>query len=1143
MSSGQLVTVLRHLRRVVGAKAQAGNSDRQLLARYLANKDEIAFAAIVERHGGMVWGVCRRVLDDPNDADDVFQAAFLVLLNRAAALRRRKSLAGWLQGVAWRLARKSRAQIAHRKTKEGRATFARADYVDEAADWSDLRCMLDEELNQLAERYRLPVILCYLEGKSYVEAAALLGWRQGTVAGRLARARVVLRRRLTRRGVALGTATLTATSVEPAVAPAAAVAAVAQLTRATLLCHAVDGAGSTTAVVLARGLLETMALSKLKLAATGVALLFVGAVGAGLVTARISESFTAPAPDPETPIAVQPPTRSASDVAAQARKDFYGDPLPPGALARMGSVQFRQPDAEIAFSSDGNTLISVGSDQSIMQRDVRSGKVLAKTSVPLQKSQVKRLSPDGKILAVGGADCILLYDTATGAEQRRFEVKGWGGEALAFSGNGKYLSCATPANPETLITIWDLATGKEQMRLRANLRVPDRVVFIIEASDAQQRRTLDGNANTNVRAAFFSWDGSVFGLRHGQNITLWDTSLGQILAKDLSSPDGFALSNNGQLLALTNFSGSVHLQEIPSLKRLAVLDPAPRLRRSTPLTPKLAFSPNGEFLAVGGIEGLILWDIAARKEKARFDDRAGQRIAFAPDGKTMAVAGKSTIRVWDVISGKPIHGRMNHDGRVGQLTVSPDGKLVASIEAFSPTEQLWDVKSGQPVRTISHSDTGNRHCSFAADGKLLDYGMPGGALELVEAQSGKSIQRFADIDQVSGRPPVQIHAAHLAKDGKKLMILSRSYDETKRYQLSVLDAETGKPIVRRVLPEKNFLSFAAFPPNGKVMAVGRDGGLSILETMTGYERLKIPGDFGYPMLFSPSGDLAAVGLRKTDAKTGPAGEDLGLRVMEVASGEELFHVNPVRPVAFSRDSRMLATASLHALELWDAVTGARLFHLPWPKEYVSEDFQTGVSSLALTPDGHAALVGMPDGTILVWDLSAAARPESWVREGKLGQAELETLWSDLGGDAKKGQRAVHILAATPEKALPLLASRLQPVAAVNKAEVTKLIQSLDDIVARNREQAARVLAQLGEQISPELRHRLEENPSAEARSQIGAILSGWSSPPKGELLRVIRAIQALRMIGTPAARQILEKLTAGAPNARETVVARDALEN
>ena len=191
------------LRQVLDQLQHAGGglTDGQLLARFVATRDEPAFAALVRRHGPMVLGVCRRLLPRGPDAEDAFQATFLVLFRRARALDRGGSVANWLYTVAYHVALRARADAARRRQCE--RAVPRRDEAPAADVWSDLRPVLDEELTRLPDKYRAPVVLCYLEGKTNEEAGRLLGCPVGTVKGRLSRARDLLRARLARRGVTL----------------------------------------------------------------------------------------------------------------------------------------------------------------------------------------------------------------------------------------------------------------------------------------------------------------------------------------------------------------------------------------------------------------------------------------------------------------------------------------------------------------------------------------------------------------------------------------------------------------------------------------------------------------------------------------------------------------------------------------------------------------------------------------------------------------------------------------------------------------------------------------------------------------------------------------------------------------------------
>jgi RNA polymerase sigma factor (sigma-70 family) len=178
-------------------------ADEVLLQQFALRRDESAFEALVKRHGPMVQGVCRRILGDAHDAEDAFQAVFLVLARKSKSIRKPELLANWLYGVACRIARKARMKAIRKEARERRA--GKMPVQDQLLDleWNELKAVLDDELQQLPEKYRAPLVLCYLRGQTNAQAAAQLGWPAGSISERLARAREMLRARLNRRGLTL----------------------------------------------------------------------------------------------------------------------------------------------------------------------------------------------------------------------------------------------------------------------------------------------------------------------------------------------------------------------------------------------------------------------------------------------------------------------------------------------------------------------------------------------------------------------------------------------------------------------------------------------------------------------------------------------------------------------------------------------------------------------------------------------------------------------------------------------------------------------------------------------------------------------------------------------------------------------------
>ncbi len=283
MASGQASPVQRFLSRISGAGPGAEADDRALLCRFVAEGDQAAFAALVGRHGPMVLGLCRRLLGDAHDAEDAFQATFLVLARKAGSVGRPELLSNWLYGVAYRTAARARVAAARRRVWERQMSEMPAVAVPPPVP-SDLRQVLDEELERLGPKYRAPVVLCYLEGKTTEEAARQLGCPRGTVLSRLSRAREQLRRRLVRRGVTVSVAALAAVLCRDALAEGVPAAVADAAVRAALVGaagQATVAGGASASAALANEVMQAMFLTKLK---TAVVVLIAAAVlGSGAV--------------------------------------------------------------------------------------------------------------------------------------------------------------------------------------------------------------------------------------------------------------------------------------------------------------------------------------------------------------------------------------------------------------------------------------------------------------------------------------------------------------------------------------------------------------------------------------------------------------------------------------------------------------------------------------------------------------------------------------------------------------------------------------------------------------------------------------------------------------------------------------------
>jgi RNA polymerase sigma factor (sigma-70 family) len=313
--------VIEQLRAVL-LRDGAGLTDGQLLECFVARREGAAFEALVRRHGLMVFALCRRILRNHHDSEDAFQATFLVLARKAASIVPRETVGNWLYGVAYRTALKAKASAARRRARQ--VTVMQEPEAPLDGTERDLQDLLDKELNSLPDKYRAPLVLCGLEGRTEKEAARQLGWPQGTLSGRLSRARAMLAKRLARRGVVLSLAGIVAKDAASAGIPPL-------LLNSTIQA---GGIGQTAAISgnvarLTEGVITAMFFSKLKVTALALVLAVGTVLGTGslvLSVSRAKEKDTQEKQVPAPPKGNESESTTAAEIsAAYGSNDALGD--------------------------------------------------------------------------------------------------------------------------------------------------------------------------------------------------------------------------------------------------------------------------------------------------------------------------------------------------------------------------------------------------------------------------------------------------------------------------------------------------------------------------------------------------------------------------------------------------------------------------------------------------------------------------------------------------------------------------------------------------------------------------------------------------------------------------------------------------
>lgn len=902
MSTAPTALLARHLRR--WRLAGSGLSDAQLLERFAASRDEQAFAVLVQRHGPLVRGLCRRLLGNDALSDDVFQMTFLVLARQAGSVRKRASVGSWLYGVAWRLAHKARRSAARRRRHEQQAGVGRQRAGAPDAGWAELLAVLDEELARLPERARAPLLLCYLDGHTQDEAARRMGWSLGTLRRRLDWGRDLLRRRMARRG-----GTLSAGLFAALLAPAAATAAVPEaLVRATAEAAAAltpAAWGSVPRLIL----ISVLVMS----AAAGV--------GGWLYHAGNEER---PLPARATD---QPPSPEAKAPATEPQ-DHLNDPLPEGALRRFGSLRFRNPSGinGAALSPDGKTIATISSKKVLRLIDTTTG--LARWTVRdvavaqgySDGQSPLAFTPDGKgLLTTSGQ----VFDAVTGKEIKtyprpvRLPRGGWA-QGTAFSPDGKQVAF-TIDDAETIFH--DADTGKEQHRVGRKgswlAYAPDsrtvalpgdnlKKVRIVEAATGKEVCALESPAD--VRAAAFAPDGKILAAACQDNtVRFWHVADGKLVCSGTlevaeptkDHPNTLALTLDGKMLAVATTDGVIHLLDPSTGKTLR------KLKGHTWWVNGLCFSPDGKLLYSGSWDKTVRrWDAATGKElRLGGDETLDQgRAALSPDGKLLATTGQDgQICLWEAASGRRLHTLRGHGPWVFGLGFSPDGKRLAS-GGRDMTVRLWDVVAGKElsVRPCERgaADQGRINAvAWSPDGKYIAATDDSkGAVHIWDADTGRVVHELS-----------QKGAAALAfsPDGKSLAVGDWEH------KVVVWDVANGKQV--RLIDTDQIVDAVAFSPDGKLIATGHHGRpISLWDAGTGdlVRELKHQEEVVWTLRFSPDGQWLASG-----------GTEGTLRLWEVATGKELHrlvgHEFWVMNVAFSPDGRRLLSGGYDGVSyLW-----------------------------------------------------------------------------------------------------------------------------------------------------------------------------------------------------------------------------------
>jgi RNA polymerase sigma factor (sigma-70 family) len=834
MANSQVAAVLHHLREMVEFQRRTSSTDGDLVERFAVGHEEAAFAELVRRHGRLVWRLCRNILKHEQDAEDAFQATFLVLARRALTIRKSESVASWLYGVAYRISVRAKRMAAKRSARERRVAVPESQEHSTELAVRDLQAILDEELLKLPQKYQAPFVLCCLEGHSRAEAAAELGWKDGTVSGRIAQARRLLQSRLAKRGVTFS-ATMTAGVLSTQTAgarPARILLRVSTRIGSSFLRGSSDGGCSAAAMTLADGALRAMTTAKL---VPGVMLLVAlsvlgSGVGVFAIQQRISASEVVAA-KPNAPGPALAPEKTT-------RADQFGEPLPDGAVARLGTRRLKHASSikSMAFTTSSKQLLSLGHLDGMRVWDAASGKEIhhlapnpniggsvadtlvhpdGRSIVTLESpllgelfvrtrnladmsllrefhvSEVNdiALSPDGKYLFCAGRNKVFaeIWDLANGQRLHFLRWHGWP-YCHAFSPDGKTL---VTSGADGIIGFWDVATGEKTREITGH---PNGVMTVALSGDGQLLATLGATAQRSLPG------GPSYSFSFDRFIRIWNVATGKEV-RQLAMP----LVESGRP-GPRDFHGDFYGSKGRTF---------------------MTFAPDGTTLIGAGDDGVIrFWDPAAGKEVRRVSlgYRGTATMAIAPDGKTYAVAaggGPSSVFLVDAASGQLLFPQIGHSRAVQSLALTPDCGTLATLGGDNVI-RLWDPVSGRERPGLIGDERTVTAMSLAGDGHTLVSIGTDKSFRVWDLKSGKEVRRLSSKlfkESWVGRLGAcreLVGRLALSSDGRFVLVAAHDKPDTNdnlAYEGLLLDISTGREIHR--FGGHNCLEGAAFTPDGR----------------------------------------------------------------------------------------------------------------------------------------------------------------------------------------------------------------------------------------------------------------------------------------------------------------------------------------